>query len=135
MNDTANLTYPGSRRIYIPGRLHPDVQVPLREILLSDTLLPDGTAHSNDPVRVYDCSGPWGDAAYEGTAEQGLPALRAAWIRARGDVEEAETDQGRCLRAAGGTPVTQRHYARQGVITPEMEFVAIRENLGREEAF
>lgn len=135
MNDTANLTYPGSRRIYIPGRLHPDVQVPLREILLSDTLLPDGTAHSNDPVRVYDCSGPWGDAAYEGTPEQGLPALRAAWIRARGDVEEAETDQGRCLRAAGGTPVTQRHYARQGVITPEMEFVAIRENLGREEAF
>lgn len=135
MNDTANLTYPGSRRIYIPGRLHPDVQVPLREILLSDTLLPDGTAHSNDPVRVYDCSGPWGDAAYEGTPEQGLPALRAAWIRVRGDVEEAETDQGRCLRAAGGTPVTQRHYARQGVITPEMEFVAIRENLGREEAF
>lgn len=73
MNDTANLTYPGSRRVYIPGRLHPDVQVPLREILLSDTLLPDGTAHPNDPVRVYDCSGPWGDAAYEGTAEQGLP--------------------------------------------------------------
>lgn len=73
MNDTANLTYPGSRRIYIPGRLHPDVQVPLREILLSDTLLPDGTAHSNDPVRVYDCSGPWGDAAYEGTPEQGFP--------------------------------------------------------------
>ena len=66
MNDTAKLTYPGSRRIYIPARLHPDVQVPLREILLSDTLLPDGTAHSNDPVRVYDCSGPWGDEAYEG---------------------------------------------------------------------
>ncbi len=49
MNDTANLTYPGSRRIYIPGRLHPDVQVPLREILLSDTLLPDGTTHSMTP--------------------------------------------------------------------------------------
>ncbi len=55
-----------------------------------------------------------GDAAYEGT-EQGLPALRAAWIRARGDVEEAETDQSRCPPGCGGTPVTQRHYARQGV--------------------
>lgn len=122
MNDTANLTYPGSRRIYIPGRLHPDVQVPLREILLSDTLLPDGTAHSNDPVRVYDCSGPWGDAAYEGTAEQGLPALRAAWIRARGDVEEAETDQGPLPPGCGGHACDSaalrppgRHYAGNGI--------------------
>ena len=81
MNDTANLTYPGSRRIYIPGRLHPDVQVPLREILLSDTLLPDGTAHSNDPVRVYDCSGPWGDAAYEGTAEPRGSGPAVMWRR------------------------------------------------------
>ena len=65
MNDTSNLSYPGSRRIYVPGRLYPDVRVPMREIILGDTLLPDGTAHPNDPVRVYDCSGPWGDAAYE----------------------------------------------------------------------
>lgn len=101
---------------------------------LGDTLLPDGTAHPNDPVRVYDCSGPWGDAAYEGTAEEGLPSLRAAWIRARGDVKE-DVGQERTLRAAGKTPVTQRYYAQQGVITPEMEFVAIRENLGREQAF
>lgn len=78
MNDTAKLSYPGSRRVYIPGRLHPDVQVPMREVVLSDTLLPDGTTHPNDPVRIYDCSGPWGDGAYEGSAEQGLPALRAA---------------------------------------------------------
>lgn len=134
MNDTAKLSYPGSRRIYVPGHLHPDVQVPMREILLSDTLLPDGATHENAPVRVYDCSGPWGDEAYEGTAEQGLPALRAAWIRTRGDVEEVETEQGVCLRSAGA-PVTQRHYARQGIVTPEMEFVAIRENLGREQAF
>lgn len=71
MNDTAKLSYPGSRRIYIPGRLHRDVQVPMREVILSDTLLPDGTVHSNDPVRIYDCSGPWGDEAYAGSAEQG----------------------------------------------------------------
>ena len=134
MNDTSNLSYPGSRRIYVPGRLYPDVRVPMREILLSDTLLPDGSSHPNDPVRVYDCSGPWGDAAYEGTAENGLPPLRAAWIRARGDVKEDE-EQERSLRAAGETPVTQRYYARRGVITPEMEFVAIRENLGREQVF
>ena len=100
MNDTSNLSYPGSRRIYVPGRLYPDVRVPMREILLSDTLLPDGSSHPNDPVRVYDCSGPWGDAAYEGTAENGLPPLRAAWIRARGDVKEDE-GQERSLRAAG----------------------------------
>ncbi len=134
MNDPSNLSYPGSRRIYVPGRLYPDVRVPMREIILGDTLLPDGTAHPNDPVRVYDCSGPWGDAAYEGTAEEGLPSLRAAWIRARGDVKE-DVGQERTLRAAGKTPVTQRYYAQQGVITPEMEFVAIRENLGREQAF
>ena len=134
MNDTSNLSYPGSRRIYVPGRLYPDVRVPMREIILGDTLLPDGTAHPNDPVRVYDCSGPWGDAAYEGTAEEGLPSLRAAWIRARGDVKE-DVGHESILRAAGKTPVTQRYYAQQGVITPEMEFVAIRENLGREQAF
>lgn len=134
MNDTSNLSYPGSRRIYVPGRLYQDVRVPMREIILGDTLLPDGTAHPNDPVRVYDCSGPWGDAAYEGIAEEGLPSLRAAWIRARGDVKE-DVGHERTLRAAGKTPVTQRYYAQQGVITPEMEFVAIRENLGREQAF
>lgn len=50
MNDTSNLSYPGSRRIYVPGRLYPDVRVPMREILLSDTLLPDGSSHPNDPV-------------------------------------------------------------------------------------
>ena len=134
MNDTSNLSYPGSRRIYVPGRLYPDVRVPMREIILGDTLLPDGTAHPNDPVRVYDCSGPWGDAAYGGTAEEGLPSLRASWIRARGDVKE-DVGHESTLRAAGKTPVTQRYYAQQGVITPEMEFVAIRENLGREQAF
>ena len=118
MNDTSNLSYPGSRRIYVPGRLYPDVRVPMREIILGDTLLPDGTAHPNDPVRVYDCSGPWGDAAYGGTAEEGLPSLRASWIRARGDVKE-DVGHESTLRAAGKTPVTQRYYAQQGVITPE----------------
>jgi phosphomethylpyrimidine synthase len=121
---------------------------------------------ANEPVRVYDCSGPWGDPAFQGSVEEGLPALRAPWIRARGDVEEIEgrevkpQDNGylsdkhaeyasqaeknrliefpglkarrrRTLRASKGHPVTQLWYARQGIITPEMEFVALRENMGR----
>lgn len=73
MNDTSNLSYPGSRRIYVPGRLYPDVRVPMREIILGDTLLPDGTAHPNDPVRVYDCSGPWETLLMRGLRRRGFP--------------------------------------------------------------
>ena len=73
MNETSNLSYPGSRRIYVPGRLYPDVRVPMREILLSDTLLPDGSSHPNDPVRVYDCSGPWGTLRMKGLQRTGFP--------------------------------------------------------------
>ena len=158
---------PNSTRVYVSGQIHPEVQVPFREIKVTPTRTYDGRVVNNDPVRVYDCSGPWGDPAFGGDVMQGLPRLRESWIRARGDVAEYEgrqmksVDNGylsdvharvaaerstspisaltspksaghRPLRASQGHPVSQLWYARQGIITPEMEFIAIRENLGRE---
>jgi phosphomethylpyrimidine synthase len=156
---------PGSRRIYVAGRIHPDVRVPMREITLTPTKLLDGRIETNEPVRVYDCSGPWGDPEFQGDVEHGLPPLRRPWILARGDVAEYngrpvqpiddgflstehrslvqtrrqdETSfrldasglpQRRVLRAKPGKVVTQLACARAGVITPEMEFIALRENL------
>ena len=98
----------------------------------------------NEPVRVYDTSGPWGDPEFKGNETTGLPKLRRPWILARGDVEECTSSliphlsavalakagpTSFPLRAKPGKIVTQLHYARQGIITPEMEFIAIRENL------
>jgi phosphomethylpyrimidine synthase len=190
---------PNSRRVYVPGELHPKIHVPFREISLAPTKSLSGELEPNEPIRVYDTSGPWGDDEVQCDVEQGLPALRADWIRARGDVEEYEgrvvrpQDDGylsdahaahangirstsnaqrstfngdvkggtaaprtlspkasgnedpnlstlnfklsalrKALRAKPGKAVTQLWYARQGIITPEMEFIAIRENLGRE---
>ena len=157
---------PNSRRIYVEGQLHADVRVPMREISLSPTKAFNGRVEENEPVRVYDTSGPWGDPAYTGTVEEGLPALRKKWILDRGDVEEYEgraieprdngyltanhaeyaaakregllsplkapiNAQRQPLRAKPGKVVTQLQYARAGIITPEMEFIAIRENLRR----
>jgi phosphomethylpyrimidine synthase len=155
---------PRSKRVYVAGQIHPDVRVPMREIELTPTKSYTGTVEANEPVRVYDCSGPWGDPDFKGTVEEGLPALRAKWIRARGDVEEhdgrpaqpiddgylSEQHRGlaqakrqdetsfhldktalpkrKILRAKPGKVVTQLAYARRGIITPEMEFIAIREN-------
>ena len=131
--NTDELKYPGSRRIYVSGKLFSDVQVSMREVSLSESVFPDGTVEQNDPVRIYDCSGPWGDESFHGDVEQGLPRLREPWIRGRADVEE-EADG--TLRAANlAHPPTQREYALRGMITPEMEYVAIRENLGREAAY
>ena len=131
--NTDELKYPGSRRIYVSGELFPDVQVSMREVSLSESVFPDGTVEQNAPVRIYDCSGPWGDESFHGDVEQGLPRLRETWIRGRADVEE---DADGTLRAANlAHPPTQREYALRGMITPEMEYVAIRENLGREAAY
>ena len=80
--------FPNSTRIYVQGEIHPDVKVPLREIRLSDTEHPNGTIEKNDPVRVYDCSGPWGDPEFKGEVTKGLPAIRRQWILDRNDVEE-----------------------------------------------
>ncbi|MBV9274516.1 MAG: phosphomethylpyrimidine synthase ThiC [Verrucomicrobia bacterium] len=149
--------YQKSRRIYIRGELHPCIAVPLRQIELSPTKHPDGTQNLNAPVNVYDTSGPWGDPELSPDIREGIAPLRLAWILARGDATEYDgrhlrpQDDGylsqvhasrngsnafpglkrRPLRASAGHPVTQLWYARQGVITPEMEYIAVRENLGR----
>ncbi len=130
--NTDELRYPGSKRIYVEGRLHPEVRVAMREVVQEDSLFPDGTTEPNAPVRIYDCSGPWGDDDFQGDMERGIPALRREWIEARGDIQ---TDERGVLRGNPETPPTQRAYALRGIVTPEMEYVAIRENLGREEAF
>jgi phosphomethylpyrimidine synthase len=129
---------PNSRRVYVQGQIHPDLRVPFREITLSPTKSRAGRAEINEPVRVYDCSGPWGDPDFEGEVGQGLPPLRQPWIEARGDVQATRPcalgPRRTALRARPGQAVTQLHYARRGLITPEMEFAAIRENLGREQS-
>jgi thiamine biosynthesis protein ThiC len=157
---SAHPLFPASRRVYVTAS-RPDLRVPMREISLSPTRLPDGAHVFNDPIRVYDTSGPWGDPEFHGDVRRGLPALREAWIRDRGDVEviagrtpRAEDDgflseahrvarngameetfsRRSVLRARAGRSITQLAYARAGVITPEMEFVAIRENMRRSPA-
>ena len=106
-NDSApgNL-FPGSRRIYVPGKIHPELEVPMREIDLAETTHPDGRIEANAPVRVYDCSGPWGDPDFNGNVEKGLPALRRDWILARGDVEEYE---GRQVKPQDDGYLSQKH--------------------------
>ncbi|WP_256350324.1 phosphomethylpyrimidine synthase ThiC [Enterobacter sp. ENT03] len=113
--------FPGSRRIYIQGS-QADIRVPMREIQLSPTPV-GGTKDAprfeeNEAIPVYDTSGPYGDPDIAINVQQGLAKLRSPWIAARG--------------ASAGQCVTQLHYARKGLVTPEMEFIAIRENMGRE---
>jgi phosphomethylpyrimidine synthase len=138
--------WPKSRRVYVTGKQHAGVRVPFREIELTPTRRADGSVEANAPVRVYDTSGAWGDPAHHGDINCGLPALRRDWVLSRADVEEVTTSykpiagysdrvipsslQRKPFRAKRGKVVTQLHYARQGIITPEMEFAAIRENLG-----
>ncbi len=130
---SVNLPEAAGKRIYVQGKRYPEIRVPMREIELSDSLFPDGSTEKNEPVRVYDCSGPWGDPSMSCTEETGLPRFREPWIEERGDVQRIANG---VLRAVSvDTPPTQRAYALRGIITPEMEFVAIRENLGREKAF
>ena len=128
------------RRVYVAGNLHPELRVPFREVELSPTPLIHGGTETNEPVRIYDTSGPGGDPDQSGDWRQGLKPLRREWILRRGDVEEtggstpvsAPTATGLPWRAKPGRAVTQLHYARRGIVTPEMEYVAIRENLGRQ---
>src|SRR5947208_16240648 len=79
---------PNSNKIYVPGTIHPDIRVPFREISLAPTKTMSGEIEVNEPVRVYDTSGPWGDPEFHGDVTRGLPPLRAKWIGDRGDVEE-----------------------------------------------
>lgn len=138
---------PASRKIYVNGTRHPDVSVPMREISVHPTA-------GEPPLPVYDSSGPYTDPDVITDIRQGLAPLRRAWIAARGDVEEYDgrvikpEDNGfvegdrltpefpvrpRPLRAKEGKTVTQLAYARAGIVTPEMEFIAIRENQLRED--
>lgn len=124
--------FPNSKKIYVEGTLFPDVRVPMREISLTPThsMTPGAPDEENPPVVVYDTSGPYTDPGYVVDVHRGLPKLRQPWILNRGDV--VETTPGR-YRARPGSCVTQMHYARAGRVTPEMEFISIRENQMREE--
>jgi phosphomethylpyrimidine synthase len=139
---------PGSRKIHVAGKLHADIMVPMRQIDVHPT--------AGEPaVTVYDSSGPYTDSNVETDIACGLAPVRSNWIAARGDVEAYQgrsttaADNGfvsgaaltpafpvkpQPLRARAGKAVTQLAYARAGIITPEMEYIAIRENLGREAA-
>ncbi|MFN4237669.1 MAG: phosphomethylpyrimidine synthase ThiC [Vogesella sp.] len=142
---------PNSRKIYVTGS-RPDIRVPMREISQADTPTQFG-GEANPPIYVYDTSGPYTDPHAQIDIRSGLPALRAAWIAERDDTEllaGLSSDYGRAReadpkladlrfnltrqprRAKPGCNVTQMHYARRGIITPEMEYVAIRENLNRQ---
>jgi len=118
---------PGSKKVYVQGRTRADIQVPFREIELSDTKDHNGKVTPNEPVRLYDTSGPYTDPSVHVDIAQGLPQLRLKWIEERGDVEYLGGVRNP-LRSKAGANVTQMHYARRGIITPEMEFIAIREN-------
>ncbi|MCE7063709.1 phosphomethylpyrimidine synthase ThiC [Dyadobacter sp. CY326] len=142
--------FPNSRKIYVKGGLH-NVSVAMREIALTDTRLHGkaGQLEKNAPVTVYDTSGPFTDPNVVIDVKKGLPALRSEWIKVRQDAEQLESissDYGRQrlvdasldalrfahitkpLRAKPGANVSQLHYAKKGIITAEMEYIAIREN-------
>lgn len=156
IDNLKGMAHPNSRRIFIEGS-RADIRVPLREIQLADTFV-GGTKEApqfepNEPVPVYDTSGPYGEEAAPIDVRRGLPRLREAWVLERADTDaldglsstftqERLADEGldhlrfehlpSARRAKPGRRVTQLHYARQGIVTPEMEFIAIRENMGRE---
>ena len=157
VDEAAVKPLPNSRKIYVAGS-RSDIRVPMREIRQSDTPLHSGAAaqggaaarsEPNPPIFVYDASGPYTDPEARIDIRQGLPPLRQKWILERGDTEDLAGPSSRYgrerladaklaqlrfnlarspLRATGGRNVTQMHYARRGMITPEMEFIAIREN-------
>ena len=152
VDEAAIQPLPNSRKIYVSGS-RPDIRVPMRQITQSDTPASFG-AEKNPPVFVYDTSGPYTDPTVKIDIRSGLEPLRAAWIAERNDTEELSgptSDYGierlsdpklaelrfnlhrKPRRAKAGKNVTQMHYARAGIITPEMEYIAIRENLCRKE--
>ncbi|MGX9776202.1 phosphomethylpyrimidine synthase ThiC [Janthinobacterium aestuarii] len=152
VDEAAIAPLPNSRKIYVEGS-RPDIRVPMREISQSDTEASFG-GEKNPPIYVYDTSGPYTDPDVQIDIRSGLDTPRLPWIVERADTEELPgptSDYGiarladpklaelrfnlhrKPRRAIAGKNVTQMHYARQGIITPEMEFVAIRENMRRQE--
>ncbi|MDQ6988587.1 MAG: phosphomethylpyrimidine synthase ThiC, partial [Mariprofundaceae bacterium] len=147
----ARQPYPSSKKVYIQGS-RPDIRVPMREISLADTTLKKGV-EKNPPILVYDTSGPYTDPEVELDLQKGLPDVRTAWVEERQDTapltglsstygNERRDDESidhlrfehmkQPRKAKVGKNVSQMHYARQGIITPEMEYVAIRENQKRD---
>ena len=151
------ITYPNSEKVYLNGQLYPDLRVAMRQVNLTPTVTKnaDGTKHykENAPVMVYDTSGPYSDPQAEIDLKEGLPRLREAWIKERGGVEQLpEFTSEYCrtrladhsldslrfhhhhlpLRGKDGAHITQMALARQGIVTREMEYVAIRENMNCE---
>lgn len=152
VDESAILPLPNSRKIYVEGS-RPDIQVAMREISQSDTAAPYD-AEKNPPIVVYDCSGPYTDPQVSIDISSGLQTPRTPWIIDRGDTEELSGPSSaygiermndpkladmrfnltrKPRRALPGKNVSQMHYARQGIITPQMEYVAIRENMRRKE--
>jgi len=153
----AKQSFPNSQKVFVEGQLHP-LKVGMREIALADSLVggdkDNPILEPNAPVRVYDTSGAYTDPSVDIDVHKGLPQLRADWIVQRQDTEELGAassgysqqrlaDEGldhirfenlpKVRRAKSGQNVTQMHYARQGIITPEMEYIAIRENMKRQQ--
>ena len=152
VDEAAIQPLPSSRKVYVEGS-RADLRVPMREITQSDTPTTSGVEH-NPPLTVYDTSGPYTDPAVKIDIRSGLPAVRAAWIAERGDSESLPGPSSRFgverlndpklaelrfglhrkpRRAHAGMNVSQMHYARRGIVTPEMEFIAIRENARAEQ--
>ena len=153
MKETMRITYPGSEKVYLPGQLYPELRVAMRRVTLTPTVTVENgekVFHENAPVYVYDTSGPYSDPAQTVDLRHGLPRLREPWILARGGVERLAaltSEYGRQrqadssldalrfahirlpLRALSGARITQMALAKAGVVTPEMEYVAIRENM------
>jgi len=152
VDEAAIKPLPNSRKIYVSGS-RPDLRVPMREIAQAATPASFGI-ENNPPIWVYDCSGPYSDPEAKIDIRSGLAGLRLNWILERGDTEELAGPSSkygierlndpklaelrfnlkrRPRRAKAGMNVSQMHYARRGMVTPEMEFIAIRENLRRRE--
>jgi len=152
VDDAAVKPLPNSRKLYVEGS-RPDIRVPMREVAQADTPTMFG-GERNPPIFVYDCSGPYSDPAARIDIRSGLVPLRQRWIEERGDTEVLAGPSSRYgierlndpklaelrfnltraqRRAKRGANATQLHYARRGIVTPEMEFIAIRENLQREQ--
>lgn len=157
LKNVADQSFPNSKKVYVPGQLH-NIRVGMREITLSDTLLSgdknNPSFEKNPPLCVYDTSGCYTDDNVDIDIRKGIPRIRDQWITSRNDVEylnektstysqQRLSDEGldhirfehlpKVRKAKKGKNVTQMHYARQGIITPEMEYIAIRENMKRQE--
>ena len=157
LKNVSDQSFPNSKKVYVPGKIH-DIKVGMREITLTDTLVSgskdNAVYEKNEPLCVYDTSGFYTDENVEIDVHKGITRLRESWIDGRDDVEfltsnsslyaqQRLADEGvdhirfehlpKMRIAKKGKNVTQMHYARQGIITPEMEYIAIRENLKREE--